>query len=81
MSTQKGNIKRSRPQKYQNIRKFNNQLYDKSHKTKKIVATEILGACKHCREVLEWKITYKKYKIMANAKTWSVLVVVVSSVS
>ena len=62
MSTQKGNTKRSRPQKYQNHFAFKNTLFDTSHKTKKINSLQIANVCERCKKILEWKIKYKKYK-------------------
>ncbi|XP_034936182.1 uncharacterized protein [Chelonus insularis] len=62
MSFQKGNSNRSRPQKYQNSHAFKNNLYDTSHKTKTINNIQVANVCKRCKEIIEWKIKYKKYK-------------------
>ncbi|KAJ8734785.1 hypothetical protein PYW08_014035 [Mythimna loreyi] len=62
MSTSKGSNIRKRPQKHQNKTAFKNDLHDKSHKTKFLNSLEITGVCKRCKDILEWKIKYKKYK-------------------
>ncbi|XP_064475112.1 uncharacterized protein C9orf85 homolog [Ornithodoros turicata] len=62
MSVQLGNVKRSRPQKHQNERAFKNTLHDTSGQTKKIIALKIVNVCVRCKEKIEWKIKYKKYK-------------------
>lgn len=62
MSSQKGNTKRSRPQKYQNQFAFKNNLHDTSHTTKKINNLQIAHVCERCKKIIEWKIKYKKYK-------------------
>ncbi|XP_076644166.1 uncharacterized protein LOC143354185 [Halictus rubicundus] len=62
MSTQKGNSNRSRPQKYKNQTVFKNDLHDKSHKIKMINSIEVANVCQRCKEIIEWKIKYKKYK-------------------
>ncbi|XP_031834095.1 uncharacterized protein C9orf85 homolog [Nomia melanderi] len=62
MSTQKGNSNRSRPQKYKNQTAFKNDLHDKSLKTKIINNIEIANVCERCKQIIEWKIKYKKYK-------------------
>ncbi|XP_058789647.1 uncharacterized protein C9orf85 homolog [Phymastichus coffea] len=62
MSMQKGNTKRSRPQKYKNQFAFKNNLHDTSHKTKAINNLHIANVCERCKKIIEWKIKYKKYK-------------------
>jgi len=64
MSCQKGasGHRRTRGQKHQNITAFKNTLHDTSKRTKKIINTEIAEVCKRCHDVIQWKITYKKYK-------------------
>lgn len=53
---------RSRPQKHQNKTAFKNNLHDTSKKTKFINSLEVKGVCQRCKDVIEWKIKYKKYK-------------------
>ncbi|XP_012258443.2 uncharacterized protein LOC105687390 [Athalia rosae] len=62
MSSQKGNQARSRPQKYQNRHAFKNNLHDTSHKTKFINSIYVSNVCERCKQIIEWKIKYKKYK-------------------
>ncbi|KAG9331496.1 hypothetical protein JZ751_018899 [Albula glossodonta] len=62
MSSQKGNVSRSRGQKYQNTSAFKNNKYGASVQVKKANAKVHDGVCKHCKEVLEWKVKYSKYK-------------------
>lgn len=62
MSTQKGNTQRSRPQKYQNNFAFKNSLHDTSKKTKTINSIQVSNVCERCKQIIEWKIKYKKYK-------------------
>ncbi|XP_052282575.1 uncharacterized protein C9orf85 homolog [Dreissena polymorpha] len=69
MSTQKGNTKKTGPPKYQNRHGFKNVYHDTSKQTQKIVNTEVAGVCKRCKDVIDWKIKYKKYKPLSQAKT------------
>lgn len=62
MSSSRGNTSRTRPQKHQNKTVFKNDLHDTSHKTKFINSLEISEVCKRCKDIIEWKIKYKKYK-------------------
>ncbi|KAI5634794.1 hypothetical protein NE865_12512 [Phthorimaea operculella] len=62
MSTSKGSQCRRRPQKHQNKTAFKNDLHDTSKKTKLINSLEVSGVCKRCRDIIQWKIKYKKYK-------------------
>ncbi|XP_067886698.1 uncharacterized protein C9orf85 homolog isoform X2 [Heterodontus francisci] len=68
MSSEKGNVARKRAQKYQNVTGFKNDRYDKSEKMKRLNAIVHAGVCKRCKEVLEWKIKYKKYKPLSQAR-------------
>ncbi|KAL4705013.1 hypothetical protein ACJJTC_009801 [Scirpophaga incertulas] len=65
MSSSRGNISRQRPQKYQNKTAFKNDLHDTSHRTKLLNSLQISGVCKRCKDIIEWKIKYKKYKPLA----------------
>ncbi|XP_075226205.1 uncharacterized protein C9orf85 homolog isoform X2 [Lycorma delicatula] len=69
MSTQKGNCNRSRAQKHQNTKVFKNNLYDTSKKTKTINKIKVTNVCDRCKAILEWKIKYKKYKMLKNPST------------
>ncbi|XP_077004540.1 uncharacterized protein C9orf85 homolog isoform X2 [Tamandua tetradactyla] len=103
MSSQKGNVARSRPQRHQNTFSFKNDKFDKSVQTKvqRIFRKKILsntcedfhcstffhkvlilmifhqmkinaklheGVCQHCKEVLEWRVKYSKYKALSKPK-------------
>ncbi|XP_057634067.1 uncharacterized protein C9orf85 homolog [Chionomys nivalis] len=68
MSSQKGNVARSRPQKHQNTFTFKNDKFDKSVQTKKINAKLHDGVCQRCKEVLEWRVKYSKYKPLSKPK-------------
>ncbi|CAK1548549.1 unnamed protein product [Leptosia nina] len=65
MSASKGNVRRNRPQKHQNRTAFRNDLHDTSKKTKSLNALQVSGVCTRCKEIIEWKIKYKKYKPLA----------------
>lgn len=69
MSVQKGNTHRSRGQKHQNTRAFKNNLHDTSKMTKFINKIEVTNVCQRCKAIIEWKIKYKKYKVMKNPKS------------
>uniref|UniRef100_A0A224Y1S8 Uncharacterized protein n=1 Tax=Panstrongylus lignarius TaxID=156445 RepID=A0A224Y1S8_9HEMI len=66
MSSQKGNVNRIRPQKHQNSKAFKNDLYDNTNTTKFLNSLEISDVCQRCKDILEWKIKYKKYKLLKN---------------
>ncbi|XP_036749358.2 uncharacterized protein C9orf85 homolog isoform X2 [Manis pentadactyla] len=68
MSSQKGNVVRSRPQRHQNTFSFRNDKFDKTVQTKKINAKLHDGVCQHCKEVLEWRVKYSKYKLLSKPK-------------
>lgn len=69
MSSQKGNTARNRPQKHQNSFAFKNTLHDTNHRTKAINNTPISNVCIRCKEIIQWKIKYKKYKPLTQART------------
>jgi len=68
MSTQKGNLSRTRKQKYQNSTKFKNNLHDTSKTIKQINDLDLKGVCQHCKSIIDWKIQYKKYKPLSQPK-------------
>ncbi|KAH1014374.1 hypothetical protein HUJ04_003221 [Dendroctonus ponderosae] len=69
MSCQKGNTVRSRPQKYKNKTAFKNNLHDTSQRTKTINSISVGNVCQRCKDIIEWKIKYKKYKPLSQLKT------------
>lgn len=68
MSTEKGNGSRTRPQKYKNRAAFKNDLHDTSHVRKAINNIQVKDVCLRCKEIIDWKIKYKKYKPLSQPK-------------
>ncbi|XP_040897986.1 uncharacterized protein C9orf85 homolog [Toxotes jaculatrix] len=62
MSSQKGNVSRSRGQKHQNTTAYKNDKYGATAQVKKANSKIHDGLCQHCKGVLEWKVKYNKYK-------------------
>lgn len=62
MSSQKGNVSRSRGQKHQNVTAYKNDKYGATAQVKKANSKVHDGLCQHCKDVLEWKVKYNKYK-------------------
>ena len=58
------------PPKHQNKSAWKNVYHDTSKKSKQIALTEVSGVCKRCKDVLDWRIKYKKYKVLTQPKTW-----------
>ncbi|XP_071171270.1 uncharacterized protein C9orf85 homolog [Mytilus edulis] len=67
MSTQRGNHKKG-TQKHQNRTVFKNDLHDTSKRTKDINQLDRNGLCERCKEVIDWKVKYKKYKPLTTPK-------------
>ena len=74
MSQSQGNSKKIRSQKHQNCVKFNNLRHETNKREIKIASTTFKDVCQRCRDILEWKVNYKKYKVMPQAKTWLVFI-------
>lgn len=70
MSTQRGNTKRTRAQKFDNNHAFKNTMHDKSRKTAMLNSLDIHGVCARCKEQIDWRIKYKKYKPLSAPKKW-----------
>ncbi|XP_054034917.1 uncharacterized protein C9orf85 homolog [Dryobates pubescens] len=68
MSSERGNVSRTRPQRYQNARAFKNDKYDTSARRKKINAKLHDGVCQHCKGILEWRVKFSKYKLLSKPK-------------
>ncbi|XP_054482742.1 uncharacterized protein C9orf85 homolog [Anoplopoma fimbria] len=68
MSSQKGNVSRSRGQKHQNNYAFKNDKYGATVQVKKAKSKIHDGLCQHCKGVLEWKVQYNKYKTLTQPK-------------
>ncbi|XP_022644000.1 uncharacterized protein C9orf85 homolog [Varroa jacobsoni] len=60
MST--ANAKRSRAQKHQNTFAFRTGLYGLTRQQKAVQDLQISGVCARCKDILQWKIKYGKYK-------------------
>lgn len=69
MSTQRGNASRTRAQKHKNRHVFKNDLHDKTPQQMRLNKMHVSTVCQRCKEVIEWKIKYKKYKPLTQAKT------------
>ncbi|XP_054730379.1 uncharacterized protein C9orf85 homolog [Anastrepha obliqua] len=69
MSTERGNASRTRSQKHKNRTAFKNDLHDKTHQQKKLNSLHVSEVCQHCKDVIEWKIKYKKYKPLTQPKS------------
>ena len=70
MSSQRGNAIKRKPQKHKNTTVFKNDLHDTSHTIKKINSIEHYGLCIRCKDIIDWKVKYKKYKPLTTAKKW-----------
>ncbi|XP_051923454.1 uncharacterized protein C9orf85 homolog [Hippocampus zosterae] len=68
MSSQRSNTSRSRGQKYQNTIAFKNDKYGASVQVKKANSKIHDGLCQHCKDVLEWKVKYNKYKSLTQPR-------------
>ncbi|XP_053263764.1 uncharacterized protein C9orf85 homolog [Podarcis raffonei] len=68
MSCPRGNVARTRPQRHQNAQAFRNDRHDASARRKKINAKIHEGLCQHCKEVLEWRVKFNKYKPLTQPK-------------
>eukprot|EP00041_Stephanoeca_diplocostata_P021680 m.508764 g.508764 ORF g.508764 m.508764 type:complete len:229 (-) comp21886_c0_seq2:2751-3437(-) len=64
MSTRKGSAAK-RGQKYQNTVAFNNVKYGIDTKMEKILGAPVGAVCKRCKEKIEWRKKFKKYKILS----------------
>ncbi|CAJ1068574.1 uncharacterized protein C9orf85 homolog [Xyrichtys novacula] len=68
MSSQKGNVSRSRGQKHQNAAAYRNDKYGATTQVKKANSKIHDGLCQHCKGVLEWKVKYNKYKSLTQPR-------------
>ncbi|KAH8317108.1 hypothetical protein KR074_011829 [Drosophila pseudoananassae] len=69
MSSQRGNVSRTRAQKHKNRHVFKNDLHDKTPQQMRLNAMHVSTVCQRCKDQIEWKIKYKKYKPLTQAKT------------
>ncbi|XP_017307285.1 uncharacterized protein C9orf85 homolog [Ictalurus punctatus] len=68
MSSQKGSTSRTRGQKYQNTTAFKNDKHGASPQVKKANAKVHDGVCQRCKDILEWKVKYSKYKSLTQPR-------------
>lgn len=70
MSTRTGaGLTKQRAQKHKNTFAFKNDLHDKTPQMKRINQLHVNEVCDRCKQQIEWKIKYKKYKPLSQAKT------------
>merc|ERR1712062_51806 len=62
MSCQRGNASRQRTQKHKNDFAYKNDMHGVSQKQKQVNNLYVSNVCQRCKECIEWKIKYKKYK-------------------
>ncbi len=74
MSSQRGNAIKKKPPKHKNTTAFKNDLHDNSRIMKKINSIELHGLCTRCKDIIDWKVKYKKYKLLTTPKKWLNLV-------
>jgi len=67
MSTKKGNNSK-KGQRHQNTKAYKNDLHDTSKKTKQINSLVVGGVCTRCREIIEWRKKFNKYKPLTAPK-------------
>lgn len=72
MSSARGSDKRKRPQRYQNSTVYKNDKWDKGDLLKKLNTMNVNEVCVKCRDVIQWKIKYNKYKPLTKPKTCNV---------
>ena len=80
MSTERGSDSRKRSQKYKNNTAFKNDKYDVNSKTKKLEEMRIGNVCQKCKQVIDWKIKYNKYKPLTVPSKWYVSILKLSTV-
>ncbi|KAL0979654.1 hypothetical protein UPYG_G00187850 [Umbra pygmaea] len=68
MSSQKGNVSRSRRQKHQNTAAFKNDKYGATVQVKIANSKVHDGLCQRCKDVIEWKVKYNKYKTLTQPR-------------
>lgn len=67
MSSQRGNLTK-KAQKHKNVKAFKNDMHDASQRTKMLNMMEVEGVCDRCKQIIDWKIKYKKYKPLSVPK-------------
>ena len=72
MSSQRGNVSKRKAQKHKNDYAFKNDMYDTTDKMKAIKNLRVSNVCQRCKDCIEWKIKYKKYKSLTVPGRWYV---------
>ena len=67
MTTRKGDGRKG-AQKYQNSRAYKPDRYGESRRMKLAAALPLAGICGRCKEKIEWKKKFNKYKPLAAPK-------------
>ena len=67
MSSRKGDA-RKRGQRHQNSTAYNPNRYGETRQSKLAAATPLAGLCARCKEKIEWKRKYDKYKPLTAPK-------------
>ncbi|ESO05212.1 hypothetical protein HELRODRAFT_126884, partial [Helobdella robusta] len=68
MSCQRGNVTKCKRPKFMNKTAFKNNLHDTSDLIKRINELEVSSCCNRCKDVIEWKIKFNKYKPLSQPK-------------
>lgn len=68
MSSRKGVGSRAQGQKYQNAVAYKNDKYGATPQVKKANAKVHDGLCQRCKQILEWKVKYNKYKFLSQPR-------------
>eukprot|EP00052_Salpingoeca_macrocollata_P023614 m.208376 g.208376 ORF g.208376 m.208376 type:complete len:98 (+) comp22075_c0_seq2:966-1259(+) len=69
MSTERGNAKK-KGQKYKNKTAFKLDKYGKNPHVKAVTSVVVAGVCVRCRDIIEWKKKYNKYKPLSAPAIW-----------
>ena len=70
MSTKRDGGRRKRIQKHQNETAFKNNKYASNSKAKLLNEMRVTNVCQRCKDIIEWKIKYGKYKSLTTPSTW-----------
>lgn len=70
MSSQKGNVGKTGAPKHKNNHAFKNSLHDTNKRTQAVRDLTVSGVCTRCKDIVDWKIKYKKYKPLTQPKKW-----------
>lgn len=57
-------------QKHQNATAYKAGLHGRTKKMKEVTSVPLVGLCKRCKEKIEWKRKYDKYRPLTVPKKW-----------